>query len=928
MFEMLAGKERKSAKSEKVDVQLNDAETLVSKDASSEIVEGEDSTWTVQSSVKTRRLVPQFSLSRQDLGSDNVRSKVVPIVDPIKKKVIRFTKEEMLSLRKPSKILSSMSDMLEMVSLTTQDPVCFEKLDPDDVLRIWNNSENRNNKDVGGRGGRGRGGRVSTRQGDEHQQNGSDVAVIPANDWTRNPAKGGLWDGGEGPAGGLDLADFAAAALKFRTEMADMKFADEGGAAPEDMMERLLREQTYAANGDEDDEDAMPDWAADNDDSISTSTLKTGLGVSSAELQQPTAKRSLLLETLNVKTIASTAGVRLSTPVVSVAAQNPSYNLQANEQVSRVPQVAPPPPQMEPEWFYTDPQQQVQGPFSQENMKLWHEAGYFSKDLPVKLRQWSGFHAFYLVFPDLVHAFTFVPSEVRPNFPSMPALSSVHSLEHLHALEQQRLQEQRVQEQQRQQQEQQRQQFVREQQLFEQRQAEEAHKQQQFEQQLQKQRVAEQQAAADAARRSRDVRVNVSGPPPLTPVTLDNKLLPQQRGTTSVSVTTPPPLDSLRKIRISNIEDLTSTPITAVVTEVPKKTNATNGPPPLAQDRSRDTSTTSSAPWAASAASSKSVGNKESLVAIQNVEKEKAFEKARETELKQSKANKNWTSSAASKPQSSASLAEIQEEESRHREHQRALTEARQPAAAPLTMSSQLKSLLGVRPSGNGAVNAASPLAPKQWADSGVAAPSLRDIMQQEEKQTVPADGPIVSGGSTRKQPLSWAAKASTGVNATNLLPVPSAGQIKEYQTSVPTKAPQKPVAVAAPSKQRGDISVGADFGGKGMSREMSEWCSAQLRKITNADTDNSALMEFCSSLDSASEIREYLSQYLGSSPQLTNFATDFIKYKEGGKKALLLTGDTQSSSGANSDSRSKSNQGFTSATNNKKKKPTTVLTK
>ncbi len=48
-------------------------------------------------------------------------------------KVIRFSKEEMLSLRKPSKILSSMSDMLEMVSLSTLDPVCFEKLDPDDV---------------------------------------------------------------------------------------------------------------------------------------------------------------------------------------------------------------------------------------------------------------------------------------------------------------------------------------------------------------------------------------------------------------------------------------------------------------------------------------------------------------------------------------------------------------------------------------------------------------------------------------------------------------------------------------------------------------------------------------------------------------------------------------------------------------------------
>lgn len=88
VFEMLAGKERKSAKSEKVDSTNEHVETVVSKDivVSNEVVEGEDSTWTVQSSVKTRRLVPQFSLSRQDLGSDSVRSKVVPVVDPIKKK--------------------------------------------------------------------------------------------------------------------------------------------------------------------------------------------------------------------------------------------------------------------------------------------------------------------------------------------------------------------------------------------------------------------------------------------------------------------------------------------------------------------------------------------------------------------------------------------------------------------------------------------------------------------------------------------------------------------------------------------------------------------------------------------------------------------------------------------------------------------------
>lgn len=54
--------------------------------------------------------------------------------------VIRFTKEEMLGGRKPSRMLASMSDMLEVCSVTALDPVCFEKLDPEDVIRIWNSA--------------------------------------------------------------------------------------------------------------------------------------------------------------------------------------------------------------------------------------------------------------------------------------------------------------------------------------------------------------------------------------------------------------------------------------------------------------------------------------------------------------------------------------------------------------------------------------------------------------------------------------------------------------------------------------------------------------------------------------------------------------------------------------------------------------------
>lgn len=70
--------------------------------------------------------------------------------------------------------------------------------------------------------------------------------------------------------------------------------------------------------------------------------------------------------------------------------------------------------QLKVEWYYTDPQKQIQGPFSQENMRLWNEAGYFGNDLPIKLHGWSKFHLFQEVFPEPKLAFYGVPKEPVP----------------------------------------------------------------------------------------------------------------------------------------------------------------------------------------------------------------------------------------------------------------------------------------------------------------------------------------------------------------------------------------------------------------------------------------------------------------------------------------------------------------------------------
>ena len=56
--------------------------------------------------------------------------------------VIKFTKDELLALRKPnSKVLDSMAEMSpEIVSEKALDPACWEPFDQDEVIRLFNAS--------------------------------------------------------------------------------------------------------------------------------------------------------------------------------------------------------------------------------------------------------------------------------------------------------------------------------------------------------------------------------------------------------------------------------------------------------------------------------------------------------------------------------------------------------------------------------------------------------------------------------------------------------------------------------------------------------------------------------------------------------------------------------------------------------------------
>lgn len=69
----------------------------------------------------------------------------------------------------------------------------------------------------------------------------------------------------------------------------------------------------------------------------------------------------------------------------------------------------------EKKWWYKDPKGNVQGPFTTSQMKMWHEAGYFTPNLPLKFGDASHFVPLRSLFPT-----TGVPFRTLPQMPPDP----------------------------------------------------------------------------------------------------------------------------------------------------------------------------------------------------------------------------------------------------------------------------------------------------------------------------------------------------------------------------------------------------------------------------------------------------------------------------------------------------------------------------
>ncbi|KAL4136709.1 hypothetical protein PRIC2_000238 [Phytophthora ramorum] len=291
-----------------------------------------------------------------------------------------------------------------------------------------------------------------------------------------------------------------------------------------------------------------------------------------------------------------------------------------------------------------------------------------------------------------------------------------------------------------------------------------------------------------------------------------------------------------------------------------------------------------------------------------------------------------WATKTASTTASNASksLKDIQQEE--QREMLSKMDDEQSGSSNLAQMGAQLKMMLGVdsmavAPSSPSAPAPAakSPSAPTPAPAAPAASPwgapavvpkrsnskSMRDILAEEERlaqerakanENVPTSSHWMNIVAGNKVAAAAIPKPSRSV----LGPVPASVLKSRQQVRAVNGAarPSPPKAesdasfwnfgVAQPADKEsagasGSVQVGTSnaFGSNNVSSEFMMWAMKQLTTIdSNA---NVTLLEYCASVEDPGEIREYLAAYLGSTPRVSAFATEFIQRKKtqhSGKKS------------------------------------------
>jgi hypothetical protein len=705
---------------------------------------------------------------------------------------------------------------------------------------------------------------------------------------------GDLWDDGilgSSNLGALDkefdLSDISKASLQFRNDMENMKLGSQVDLAPKevDTMESLLDEQNINISKTE--EKARKREAPSATPMVSSfteikeekkgssllSSITTGsVSSSSVSLQSSVFELSSSSHLAPLEKNLGSIGSLISDAPISSNFLKPSNafgeslllnSLHSNSSSLLAPSFPvnsffqsepvlfshpPPAPPVEPEWFYTDPQQQVQGPFSQENMRLWNEAGYFGRDLPIKLRHWSSFHHFNIVFPDARLAFYSLPQEpVRNTFANLTSPFGLSSssdrglaINNSNILGDSSMRRHNPLN------------FS----------LSEAEKPSLI---LNTDSVLRSASSQQEKPISRPVVDEKPAVPPVSTVT------PSSKANSSLETSHRPVLakeETLKTVTSDNSAHVPGNQQTnknelKQLLGINKKHSGAQ-PTPVTVDSNHLSSVQTS--------QQQPTQQKHHQQHHQSAEVDKSSEKQQ--------GGKSWKtgeSSGGAKP----SFLDIQHEAAEEQKKKDVPPSPTAANAQPTAMSVQLKSLLGLKaapapassPSsvpvtGSNSSNSKS----SPWAAAEVRSVPLKEIMNEEITHQKQKDVT-----SERSNKSSWAAKIGTKPDyssppvassiSVSPVPAPVKSSTPKPTTSATSEKPvtaQNPGAPRNPSKSE----TRSDFGGKKMSKELADWSASQLRNI-KPGVDSASLMEFCMSLNSAAEIRETLSTYLGSSPQV-----------------------------------------------------------
>ena len=198
----------------------------------------------------------------------------------------------------------------------------------------------------------------------------------------------------------------------------------------------------------------------------------------------------------------------------------------------------------------------------------------------------------------------------------------------------------------------------------------------------------------------------------------------------------------------------------------------------------------------------------------------------------------------------------------------------------------------------NGDGKVQTPVAPAQppapaWGGAGTNKPAVR----QKSMSQIQQEEAIVAARVAKQKPQSsggWANIAASGGttawsgNATVITPSAaplSTTATSSYSGTSSQPRSKQPVLSGTLQKETNSQSTTQktmeEFGANGkMTPALEDWCKQQMRKLSG--NDDLTLIAFCMTLSDPVEIKGYLTAYLGSTPQVNNFATEFINRKNG----------------------------------------------